>query len=95
MLVNADDGIFLDVRDTQQFKKGHILGAVNIPFSQLESRTGEVEPYKSKSVVVVCKMGQQAGAAVTLLRKKDFSNVRKMSGGMLLWDEQKLPVGSK
>ena len=43
-------------------------------------------------VVVVCKMGQSAGPATKTLRSQGFNRAQKLSGGMMEWDAQKLPV---
>jgi len=42
--------------------------------------------------VVVCKMGQSAGAATKTLRAQGFGRSQKLAGGMMEWDAQKLPV---
>ena len=43
-------------------------------------------------MVVVCRLGQSAGAAGTLLRKSGFEQVSRLSGGMTEWRNQNLPV---
>jgi rhodanese-related sulfurtransferase len=91
-LVNAEDGIFLDLRDAATFKQGHIVEALNIPATKVESRLGELEKHKSSPIILVCKMGQQAGAAGKQLRAKGFERVYKMSGGMLEWGNLQLPT---
>lgn len=91
-LVNSESGVFLDLRDAGEFKQGHIVAALNIPASKVESRLGELEKHKSSPIVLVCKMGQQAGAAGKQLRAKGFDRVYKMSGGMSEWGNLQLPT---
>ncbi len=91
-LVNNKDGIFVDLRDAADFKKGHIVGALHIPFSKLTERMAELDKYRDRPVILVCKMGQQAGAASKLLKANNFSQVYKMSGGMMEWSNLQLPV---
>lgn len=93
-LVNSQDGVFVDLRDTAEFNKGHIVGAVNIPAAKLPERLVELEKYKDKPVVLVCKMGQQAGVAGKQLKAGGFSQVNKMSGGMMEWGNLQLPMVS-
>lgn len=93
-LVNAEDGIFVDLRDAAEFGKGHIVGAVNIPAAKLNERMAELQKYKTKPVVLVCKMGQQSGAAGKTLREADYDRVYKMAGGMLEWGNLQLPTSS-
>ncbi len=91
-LVNAEQGLFLDLRDAADFKKGHIVGAVNIPAAKLESRVGELEKHRDTPIVLVCKMGQQAGTAGKQLRASGFEKVYKMTGGMMEWGNLQLPT---
>ena len=91
-LVNGDGGIFLDIREATDYARGHITDAVHIPAAALVKRSNELEKYRDKPVVVVCKMGQSAGPATKSLRAQGFSRAQKLSGGMMEWDSQKLPV---
>ena len=91
-LVNGEGGVFLDIREVQEFARGHITAALNIPVASLATRLGELEKFREKPIVVVCKMGQSAGSATKTLRLQGFSRAQKMAGGMMEWDAQKLPV---
>jgi rhodanese-related sulfurtransferase len=91
-MVNKQDAVVLDVRDKKEFEAGHIVDAVNIPYSALEGRLTELKDYKSRPVVVACKMGQHSGAAGTLLRKNGFEDVKRLTGGVAEWRNQNLPV---
>ena len=91
-LVNSEQGLFVDLRDAGEFKKGHIVGAVNIPAAKLAERMGELEKYRDKPLVLVCKMGQQTGAAGKQLRAANYERVYKMSGGMMEWGNLQLPT---
>ena len=62
-LVNIDGGIVLDVREAKDYREGHITGSKNIVFAKLKDSLGELGADKEKPIVVVCKMGQHAGAA--------------------------------
>lgn len=94
-LLNADEGVFLDLRDGGEFKKGHIVGAVNIPASKLPERMVELEKFKDKPIVLICKMGQQSSVAGKQLKAADYSQVYKMTGGMMEWSNLQLPTISK
>ena len=93
-LVNAENGVFLDLRDAADFNKGHIVDALHIPAAKLESRMAELEKYRDRPVVLVCKMGQQSGLAGKQLRAGGFEKVYKMSGGMMEWGNLQLPTVS-
>jgi rhodanese-related sulfurtransferase len=84
--------VVLDIRDRKEYQAGHIVQSINIPNSALEGRLDELKKYRERPIVVACKMGQNAGAAGTLLRKQGFENVSRLSGGMAEWRNQSLPV---
>ena len=93
-LINAQQGVFLDLRDAADYKQGHIVDALHIPASKLTDRMAELEKYRSKPIVLVCKMGQQSGAAGKQLKAQKFEQVYKMSGGMMEWGNLQLPTVS-
>ena len=93
-VINTEDGIFLDLRDAAEFNKGHIVDAVNIPFTKLSERMAELAKYKDKPIVLVCKMGQQSGAAGKQLKASQYGKVYKMTGGMMEWGNLQLPTVS-
>ncbi len=94
-LVNREGAVVLDVRDRKEFDAGHIVGAINIPYANLESRVDELRKFAEKPIIVACRMGQHSGAAGTLLRKQGFKNVSRLAGGMAEWLNQNLPVTRK
>ena len=91
-LINVEGGVFLDIRDAGDFARGHITDALHIPAASLADRYAELEKFRDKPIVVVCKMGQSAGPATKTLRAQGFDRAQKLSGGMMEWDAQKLPV---
>ena len=93
-LINTEQGVFLDLRDAADYKQGHIVDALHIPAAKLPERIAELEKYKNKPIVLVCKMGQQASAAGKQLKAKEFDKVYKMTGGMMEWGNLQLPTVS-
>jgi rhodanese-related sulfurtransferase len=93
-LINGEQGVFLDLRDAPDFKQGHIVEAVHIPSTKLPARMAELEKYKDRPIVLVCKMGQQSGAAGKQLKAAGYQKVYKMTGGMTEWSNLQLPTVS-
>jgi rhodanese-related sulfurtransferase len=91
-LVNREEAVLVDIRDTKEYSAGHIAGAVSMPVSSIDARIGELESYKEKPVVLVCKMGQHASATGRKLKALGFENVRRLSGGMAEWTASSLPM---
>ena len=91
-LVNQEGAVILDIRDKAEFEQGHIVDAINIPYTNLDARVDELQKYQDKPLVIACKMGQHSGAAGTALRKAGFENVSRLRGGITEWRGQSLPV---
>ena len=94
LVVNGEEGVFVDLRDAAEFRKGHIVNAVNIPATKLPERMVELEKFKDRPVVLLCKMGQQSGAAGKQLKAAGYTKVYKMTGGMMEWSNLQLPTVS-
>jgi len=90
-MINRENALVLDIRDKADFKAGHLVNAVNIPYGSLAERMGELERERERPIVLVCKTGQTVSMAGKMLREKGFNAVR-MKGGMMEWNSQNLPV---
>lgn len=90
-LINNDSAIVVDVRDTNEFKSGHIVNALNLPYAKLSDRLNELSKHKDKTIIVVDKLGQHSGASCKLLKDNGFEACR-LRGGMVEWSNQTLPV---
>lgn len=91
-LINHKEASILDVREPDEFKAGHLLNAKLIPLGKLRDRIGELERYREKPIVVVCRSGQRSATACALLGKDGFSQVYNLSGGVMAWQKASLPL---
>lgn len=89
--INKENALVLDIRDSKDFNSGHLVNALNIPFAKLAERMSELEKHQERPIILVCKTGQTVGVASKMLREKGFNAVR-LSGGMMEWSNQNLPV---
>ncbi len=78
-MVNGEQGVFLDLRDSADFGRGHIVDALNIPASKLDARIAELENFRDRPLILVCKMGQHSGAVGKKLNTQGFSQVSSIS----------------
>lgn len=90
-LMNHKDAVVIDVRELSEFKSGHILNAKHIPLGKLNERLGELEKYRDRPMVVVCRSGNRSSSACALLTKQGFTQAHNMSGGMMAWQNKKFP----
>lgn len=91
-LVNKEGAVVVDVRESKEYREGHITESRNIPFASLKENLAQLEKFKDKPVILVCKMGQHAGAAGRILSTSGFKDVRRLSGGITTWKSDGLPL---
>lgn len=91
-LMNRGKTVVLDVRDPAEFANGHLRDAKNIPLADLQSRIGELDKSKGKSVVVVCQTGARADKAMKILQGAGFDDVVGLDGGLAAWQAANLPT---
>ena len=93
--INNEDAKVIDIRAKDEFNKGHLPNATNIPARDVQKRLGELEPFKDQPVILICKTGTTAGATGAILAKEGFSKLFKLRGGILEWQNSNLPLVKK
>ncbi len=93
----GEDLLLVDVRSRGEFvgELGHVRGAVNIPLPELTMRLKQdagLVGDEEKTVITICRSDARAAFAVRTLRRAGFKRVLVMSGGMLGWLADDLPV---
>ncbi|WP_163102618.1 rhodanese-like domain-containing protein [Peribacillus alkalitolerans] len=73
----------IDVREPNEFEAGHILGARNIPLSQLKTRLKEIR--SDKPVFFYCQSGIRSGRAAQMLHRKGYRQLFHLKGGFKQW----------
>jgi rhodanese-related sulfurtransferase len=93
LLMNKEDAIVLDIRPGAEFKKGHILGAMQIKAELLNKADfSTLEKNKDKPIIVVCAMGMTAKRTASQMLKAGFNQATVLKGGMNAWQGANLPV---
>jgi len=91
-LPSAD--LLLDVREPDEFRDGHIPGAINIPRGLLEfklSSDPELEK-RDQKVVVYCKTSGRAALAARALKEMGYLHIFSIEGGFDAWQQAEKPV---
>jgi len=91
-LINHKNALVLDVREDSEYKLGHVLNSKLIPLGKLNERIGELEKYKERPIVVVCRSGSRSGTACVKLGKHGFAQTYNLAGGVTAWQKAKLPL---
>ncbi|HEX3444503.1 MAG TPA: rhodanese-like domain-containing protein [Chthoniobacterales bacterium] len=79
--------LIVDVRERDEFVKGHINGAKHISRGLLEQKVCEIAPDCSSPIVVYCAGGNRGALAADTLQKMGYRNVFSLKGGLSGWLE--------
>jgi rhodanese-related sulfurtransferase len=93
--MNHEDAVIIDVREANEVDGGKIRDAVHIPLGSLKDKTSELEKYKGKPIIVVCRSGNRSMSALNTLRKSGFENLFNLKGGIMAWQNANLPLARK
>ncbi len=86
---DGSEVLLLDVREERELtgELGHIEGIVHIPIGSLAFRLSELQNYKDKNIVIICRSGRRATTGAQILNNAGFVNVSVLKGGMLSWNK--------
>lgn len=94
-LINRQDALLLDVREDSEYESGHVPNSKHIPAGRIAERIRELEKFKNRPVLVLCRSGNRSTAACSALKKQGFGDVRSLRGGIEAWQQASLPVKKK
>ncbi|MCX7179519.1 MAG: rhodanese-like domain-containing protein [Proteobacteria bacterium] len=95
LLLNREDALMIDVRETAEWASGHIPNARHIALGQLDKQLSEIEKYKTRPLIVSCQTGNRSSTACGKLKKLGFEKVFNLAGGVAAWREAGLPMTTK
>ena len=81
--------VLLDVREDDEWNRGHAADAQHIPMGQVAARLDEID--RSATLYVICKAGGRSAKVAQLLARNGFEPVN-VDGGMLAWAQAGRPV---
>jgi rhodanese-related sulfurtransferase len=83
--------LVIDVRKPEEFEKGHIVNARNVPLEEMQ-KGDAINKQKSKILLAVDADGSAAGRAAGHLRKAGYENAFSLKGGLAGWRADNLPL---
>ncbi len=91
-LMTNPNVVVLDVRTADEFKDGHLVGALNIDQAQGDfiQKVKEALP-TDRTIAVYCRSGRRSANAAGRLAAEGYKAVN-LKGGILAWKEAKMPV---
>ncbi len=86
--------LILDVRSAGEYRRGHIPGAVHVPFTEVAEKTpaSVLERCRREPLVVTCEHGPRAVYAASRLRDLGCREVVLLEGHMARWRRLGLPL---
>jgi len=96
----AGDLLLVDVREPDEYRLGHLPGAVPIPRGIIEpsadlrfpKRHPELSQARKRRVVLYCATGGRSALACEVLQEMGFENVASLAGGYGAWEAAELEV---
>lgn len=90
VMINRDSASVIDIRPTEVYQNGHIVGAQNVPMDQLDAFA---QSHHSGPIIVVCQRGNSSQSAIAHLASLGVKNLYNLEGGTQAWIDEGFPVG--
>src|SRR5437867_4067020 len=84
-LERGEKWTLLDVREREEYREGHLDGAIPLPRGFLEIRVEEAVPDKSTRIIAYCAGGVRSLIAARTLKEMGYENLASMAGGYTAW----------
>jgi sulfur-carrier protein adenylyltransferase/sulfurtransferase len=82
---NGKSPILLDVRESDEWRQGHLEGALPLPRGFLEIKVESAIPDKNSPVIAYCAGGVRSLLAAKVMKEMGYQNVSSMAGGYGAW----------
>lgn len=95
-IVNHENGLFVDVRNSAMFKDGHLPGSVNVPASDIRAGRYSIQGGADRKIIVVGrdKYDTDSFNSARILKKAGYK-VASLDGGIAQWQAENLPLSVK
>ena len=91
--VNSGDPVHLiDVREDNEWEKGHAAGAIHLGKGIIERDIEREVPDKGAELILYCGGGYRSALAAETLQRMGYYDVSSMAGGWKAWKEEGAPV---
>ena len=84
--------LVIDVRTDQEWKEGHLEGALLIPYEKIGEEIGKVAPDKKTKIVVYCRSGRRSGIALDTLKKRGYEDVTNLIDAKEASEKLNIPI---
>ena len=93
MARQGDAPLLIDLRENETYEKGHIAGALLVPFDDFMHKVLVEESYnKEQAMILICDHGLKSKVAADILGEDEgFASVLSLRGGMEAWEKYLKP----
>ena len=92
--IEGGDVVLIDTREPHEYQEAHLENGKLVPPGLLADEIAAAAPDKSARTIIYCRSGNRSATAAAQLEALGYENVASVAGGILLWQEQGLPVVS-
>lgn len=93
ILINKESATVVDVRNREEYKKGHISGAINVQADELKKgQFNALESLRDRCLILTCTAGNQAYEVAEKLSAAGFNQVYVLKEGISGWNGDNLPL---
>lgn len=90
-LINHKNAVIIDIRSSDIFKSGHIMGAHSIPLNEFDSKYKKIDKLKKHPLIIVCDNGVDSSRAAQKLTKHNIQPLI-LAGGIRAWRSAEMPL---
>ena len=83
---------FVDVREDNEWQKGHAAGAIHLGKGIIERDIETAVPDKTTELILYCGGGYRSALAADVLQQMGYTNVFSMAGGWKAWKDSGAPI---
>lgn len=70
------DYVIVDVREPEEFARGHVKGAINMPPAEIMAGARQIQNFpKDTPLILYCMSGARSNAAMNILRGMGYTNL--------------------
>jgi len=91
-LMNRENTVIIDIRDTDTFNKGHIIGAISSPEKTIFDNLTPLKKHQTKYTVIVDGNGTASNKIINKFIAQGFEKAHYLKGGIQAWRNEKLPL---
>lgn len=83
--------LIVDVREKDEWRQGHLVGAVHLPRGFLEMQAASKLPDRGAKIVTICAGGIRSAFAAKVLQELGYTNVESANPGFNDWKDKGFP----